>query len=300
MKMFEAKATVAAAMLAGLGLIAITVSLSGQDYVRTEISEVFRGLRFTDGIAWSPAGYLVFSDVPSDRLLRYAPGGQVTVMRENAGGASGNAFDGKGRLYTAESTSRQVSRTVDGERTTLAAEWQGKRLNAPNDIAVRRNGDVYFTDPAYGSAVKSREIPEYGVYRISDKGEISLVKGFATRVNGIAFSPDEDTLYVTDSDRRLVLALELNGKGELKDVREFASTPDAIPAGLCVDKKGSVYVAAGAIRVFDKKGAPLGKLNTPHTPSDCTFGEEDGKALFVTARGAVFRLQNPVEGLLPR
>lgn len=283
-----------------LALAPIAPHALAQDYSKSEISEVARDLRFTDGIAWSPAGYLLFSDVPNNRILRFVPGGPLSLFRESANGASGHAFDKQGTLYTAEGVSRRITRTKGETVTTLASAWKGKRFNSPNDIALKRNGDIFFTDSAYGSARKSRELPSNGVFRISSKGEVSLVKSFETRVNGIAFSPDEDTLYVTDTDRRLVLAIEIDGRGEAKQVREFTAIPDQIPAGLCVDKKGSVYVAADSIRIFDKDGKPLGRFNVPGEASDCTFGEVDGLGLFVTARGGVYRLQSPVEGLLPR
>lgn len=272
---------------------------AAQDYSKTEILEIARDLRFTDGVAWSPAGYLIFSDVPNNRLLRYAPGGKATLARDHSNGAAGNAFDKRGVLYTAESASRRITRTEGDTVATLASKWEGKAFNSPNGIAVRRNGDVYFSDSAYGSARKTREIPHNGIYRITPKGEVALVKSFETRVNGVAFSPDDNTLYVTDTDRRLVLALDLNGRGEVKDVHEFVAIPDAIPAGLCVDKRGSVYVAAGTLRVFDRSAKELGRFNVNGEATDCTFGEADGKALFVTARSRVFRLRNPVEGVLP-
>jgi gluconolactonase len=290
-----------AARLLCLAWLLLSGMAMGQDYSKSEISEIYRGLRFTDGVAWSPVGYLLFSDVPTNRILRYQPGGEVRIFRDNAGGAAGNAFDKRGNLYTAETLNRRVTRTEGSTVTPLATEYGGKPFHGPNDLAVRSNGDVYFTDPAYGSAKQKRAQPQYGVYRISAKGEVSLVEGFSTRVNGIAFSPDEDTIYVSDSDRRLVIAIEITGKGEAKQTRQFVAIPDAIPAGLCVDKRGSVYVAAGqAIRIFDKTGKVLGRFNVPEEASDCTFGEADGKALFVTARGGVYRLQSPVEGLLPR
>lgn len=282
-----------------VAILLLVTGASAQDYSKSEISEVFRGLRFADGPAWSPAGFLVFSDVPNNRIVRYSPGGPIRMFRENAAGAAGNAFDKHGQLYTAESISRRITRTSGDEVTTLVSEFQGKALNGPNDIAVRQNGDVFFTDPAFASAEKTREQPHHGLYRISSKGEIFLVKAFSTRITGLAFSPDQDTLYVSDSDRRLVLAIELNGRGEAKQVRDFVSIPESIPAGLCVDKRGSVYVAADAIVIFDKNGQRLGRFNVPEKPSDCTFGEPDGMGLFVTARTAVYRFQSPVEGLLP-
>ncbi|MCZ2155998.1 MAG: SMP-30/gluconolactonase/LRE family protein [Bryobacterales bacterium] len=278
----------------------LTACAGAQDYSKTEITEIARDLRYTSGAAWSPAGFLLFSDVPNNRIYRYAPGGKVSIFRDAANGAAGNAFDKNGVLYTAETLSRRITRTQGTAITTLAAEWEGKRFSSPHGIALWRNGDIFFSDPAYASALKSRELAENGIYRITAKGDVARVASFPTRVNGIAFSPSGDILYATDSDRRLVLAIELNGRGEVKAIRDFVAIPDAIPSGLCVDKRGSVYVAAGVIRIFDKNGAPLGTFHIPQEPSGCVFGEADGKGLFVTARGGVYRLQNPVEGLLPR
>lgn len=297
MKILSFRCWLAAALSFCCGVAALPVA--AQDYSKTEILEIARDLRFTDGVAWSPAGYLVFSDVPNNRLFRFTPGGKATLARDHSNGAAGNAYDKSGVLYTAESASRRITRTQGETPATLASKWEGKAFNSPNDVAVRRNGDVFFSDPAYGSARKTREIPHNGIYRITPKGEVVLVKAFETRVNGVAFSPDDNTLYVTDTDRRLVLAIDLNGRGEAKDVREFVAIPDAIPAGLCVDRRGSVYVAAGAVRIFDKNAKELGRFNVNGEATDCAFGEADGKALFVTARSRVFRLQNPVEGVLP-
>lgn len=271
-----------------------------QDYSKTEISEIARDFRFTAGAAWSPAGFLLFSDVPNNRIYRYAPGGKVALFRDAANGAAGNAFNKNGVLYTAETLTRRITRTQGTTITPVASTWEGKRFSSPHGVAVRRNEEVFFSDPAYGSAGKAREIAENGIYRVTSKGEVALVVSFATRVNGLAFSPNGDTLYATDTDRRLVLAIELNGKGEAKAVREFAAIPGAIPSGLCVDKRGSVYVAAGMIRIFDRNGTPLGTFSVPQEASSCAFGDADGKGLFVTARGAVYRLQSPVEGSPPR
>ena len=297
MKNSKCKPWLAAMLTVWCGLAALPAA--AQDYSKSEIQEIARELRFTDGIAWSPAGYLVFSDVPNNRIFRYVPGGKAILARDHSHGAAGNAYDKNGVLYTAESAARRITQTQGETLTTLASKWEGKAFNGPNDIVVRRNGEVFFSDAAYGSARKTREIAHNGVYRITAKGEVVLVKAFETRVNGLAFSPDDNTLYVTDTDRRLVLAIDLNGRGEAKDVREFVAIPDAIPAGLCVDKRGSVYVAAGTIRIFDKSARELGRFNINGEATDCVFGEADGKALFVTARSRVYRLQNPVEGLLP-
>lgn len=275
-------------------------SADAQEIGRTEISEVSRGHRFTDGPAWSPAGYLYFVDTPNNRMHQYQQGSQVSVLGDQTFGASGIAFDKAGRLYVAESLARRIARIENGKHQVVAEAWEGKAFNSPNDLALRRNGDLYFTDPAFGTAKQSRELDFHGVFRVTQKGDVSLVKRSQTRLNGIAFSPDENTLYLTDSDRRVVLAMDVNHRGEVRNEREFAQIKDGIPAGLCVDTKGNLYVAAENLLVFDKNGKAIGSYRVAGKPSNCTFGEADGKALFVTSGSAVYRLQSAIPGLLPR
>lgn len=287
--------------LAALCVLAVCTAIAtGQAIGPTEISEVSRGHRYTDGPAWSPAGYLFFVDTPNNRLYRHEQGGQVSVIGDQTFGASGIAFDKSGRLYTAESLARRIAKIENGRHQVLAKDWEGKAFNSPNDLALRRNGDLYFTDPAFGSARKNQELDFHGLFRISEKGEVSVVKRSQTRLNGIAFSPDDNTLYLTDADRRLLLAADVNNRGELRNERELARIEEGVPAGLCVDTKGNIYVAAARVLVFDKSGKSIGGYNTPEKPSNCTFGEADGKALFVTAGSAVYRLKSDIPGLLPR
>src|SRR5579862_7374190 len=160
-----------------------------QDDPGKQVERVASGFRFTEGPAWSREGFLVFSDIPSDRILKYVPGEKPVVLRENANGANGNAFDAQGRLYTCESRTRRVVRSEKkGDIQVLAAQWEGKRLNAPNDIAVRRDGHVYFTDPAFGSQADARELDFYGVFHIAPKGELEAIAKLKTRPNGVTVS----------------------------------------------------------------------------------------------------------------
>ncbi len=278
----------------------LCLPLLAQEFSRTEIMEVARGLRYTDGPAWSPGGFLLFADVPNNRLLKYVPGGSTTLLRENSAGASGLAFDKNGRLYLAEGTARRVSKVENDKETVLARDFEGKPLNAPNDLVVRRNGDILFTDPAFGSAMEERELDFHGLFRLSSKGELSALKRSQTRLNGVALSPDDNTIYFTDADRRLLLAIDVNNRGEVHNERELAKISEGIPAGLCVDSKGNIYVAANRILIYDKSGKALGHYSTPGKATNCVFGEADGKALFVTTGDGVYRIQSSVPGLLPR
>ena len=146
----------------------LAVSLFAQEFGDVKIEHLAANYLYTEGPAWSSKdGYLIFSDTPSDRLLKWVPGEKIEVFRTEANGPSGNAFDSDGRLYTCETRSRRVTRTSKkGEIEVLAEKWEGKRLNAPNDLVVSRNGHVYFTDPAFGDQVDRRELDFYGVYHI--------------------------------------------------------------------------------------------------------------------------------------
>lgn len=281
-------------------LLLLGLPAFGQEFGRTEIMEVARGLRYTDGPAWSPAGFLLFADVPNNRLLKHIPGGPTNLLRENTGGTSGIVFDKNGRVFFADSVARRITRTESDKESTVAADFEGKPFNAPNDLVLRRNGDILFTDPAFGSAMTKRELDFHGLFRISARGEITALKRSETRLNGITLSPDDNTVYVTDADRRLVLAMDINNRGEVRNERELARVEEGIPAGLCADTKGNIYVAADRILVYDKNGKLLGRYSTPGKPTNCTFGEADGKALFVTTTGGLYRIQSTVPGLLPR
>ena len=288
----------------GLALCCLSLLLAvgsqAQEIGVTEIMEIARGLRFTDGPAWSPVGFLVFSDVPNNRLLRHEPGGQVAVLRENSNGTGGSVFDKSGKLYTAEGAARRIGKTDNDKQTVLVTSFEGKSFNSPNDIAIRRNGDVYFTDPAFGSAREEQELDFHGLYRVSARGEVSVIKRSATRLNGIAFSPDDNTLYFTDTDSRALLAIDVNNRGDARNERELVTIGEGIPSGICVDTKGNIYVAADRIRIYDKNGKEIGHYNVPGRPTNCAFGEADGKALFVTADGGLYRIQSSIPGLLPR
>ena len=271
---------------------AACLRLAGQDFSDLKIEKFVGGFRFIEGPAWSREGWLVFSDVPANRIMRIVPGNRPDPVRENARGASGNAFDAQGRLYTCETRGRRVVRTGGKEKVEVLAErFEGKRLNAPNDLAVRKDGNVYFTDPAFGYQSDTRELDFYGVYQITTKREVKLVAKPAGRPNGIALSPNGKVLYVANSDERNVRAYDLDGKGEASGERIFIAKTDGIPDGLRTDEKGNLYVAANALLVYSPAGNLLATIPVPEKPSGCAFGDEDGKSLYMTARGSVYRVR---------
>jgi gluconolactonase len=229
--------------------------------------------------------------------MKWVPGQRIEVLRENANGPSGNAFDSEGRLYTCELRTRRVTRTnKDGSVEVLADKWEGKRLNAPNDIVVSRNGHVYFTDPAFGEQADHRELDFYGVYHLPPKGPLKLVAKPSGRPNGIALSPNGRILYVANSDERNVRAYDLDKNGEPANERVFASGIAGIPGGLRVDEKGDVYVAAKGIQIFSPQGKPLHTIEVHTRAANCAFGEVDLKTLFITAGPDVYRARLEIKG----
>src|SRR6267154_6005697 len=160
----------------GLAAAVFSLLVFGQDFSDLKVEQLAKGYTYTEGPAWSKDGYLVFSDTPADLLLKWVPGEKIEVLRKDANGPSGNAFDSEGRLYTCETRTRRVTRTdKKGKIEVLAEKWEGKRLNAPNHIAVGKNGNAYFTDPAFGAQQDHRELDFYGVYHVPPKGPLVLV-----------------------------------------------------------------------------------------------------------------------------
>ena len=281
-------------ILGSLGLRA-----SAQENGEDQMQRVAGGYRFTEGPAWSREGFLLFSDVPNDRIMKYVPGQKPVVFRENSNGANGNAFDAQGRLYTCESRTRRVVR-VDkkGEIQVLAEKWEGKRLNAPNDIVVRKDGHVYFTDPAFGKQADTRELDFYGVYHITPKEEMRLVAKPVGRPNGIALSHNGRVLYVANSDEHLVRAYDVDRNGELSNDRVVISGVDGVPDGIRVDEKGNVYLAATGVMIFDAQGKFIETLGMAETPANCAFGDADLQTLYITARTSLYRVRRDVKGAL--
>jgi gluconolactonase len=252
---------------------------------------------YAKGPAWSKDGYLVFSDTPADRILKWQPGRAPELLREGAAGPAGNAFDAQGRLYTCETRARRVIRMErNGKIEVLAESWEGKRLNAPNDLAVSRSGHVYFTDPAFGESSDHRELDFYGVYHIPPRGPMKLVARPAGRPNGIALSPNGRVLYVGNADEHNIRAYDLDRDGDASNERVLVAAIAEVPGGIAVDEKGNLYVAAGSILIYSPEGQPLGAIAMARRPSGCAFGDLDGKTLLVTAGGGLLRVRPEDQG----
>jgi gluconolactonase len=272
-------------------------AVSAQDFTDLRVERMVHGVTFAEGPVWSRDGFLIFSDIPNNKILQYKPGDAPGTFRANSNGANGNTFDVQGRLYTCESHARRVTRTdKKGKIEVLAERFQGKRLNAPNDIVVRRDGQIYFTDPAFGNQQDMRELDFYGVYHLSHRGDLEVLAKPKGRPNGIAISPNGKILYVTNSDERNVRAYDLAGNGTASNERVLVSNIEGVPDGIRVDEKGNLYVAASKLEVYTPEGKPLGSITLLETPSNCAFGDGDFGSLFITARASLYRVRLNVKG----
>lgn len=286
-------------MKALLAALVCCLPMAAQDFSEAKVVRVAAGYAFTEGPAWSPEGYLLFSDVPNNRVWKLVPGEEPAVFREPSQGANGNVFDSKGRLWTCESRSRLVSRTDrKGRVETILDNWQGKKLNAPNDIVARRDGQIYFTDPAFGQSADTRELDFYGVYHITPKGEAELIAKPEGRPNGIGLSPDGRTLYVANTDERRLYAYDLDRRGHASNERVLISDIDGPPDGIAVGEKGNIYITANQLPVYSPEGKLLHTIELAEKPANCAFGDPDLKTLYVTARTSVYAIRLDVKGAL--
>jgi gluconolactonase len=270
---------------------------AAQNFSDIRIERFTTGYVYAGGPVWSREGFLLYSDAPAGKIYTAVPGQKPAVYRESSGGASGNAFDTQGRLYTCESRARRVTRTDrKGKIEVVAESWEGKRLNAPGDIVVRKDGHAWFTDPAFGSQAGERELDFWGLYHIPPRGPIELVARTAGRPNGIALAPGGRVLYVTDADKRAVRAWDVDRSGKVSGERELIAGVDGPPAGLCADEKGNLYIAANQLAVYSAEGKLLHTVEMPETPSNCAWGDADLQSLYITARTSIYRIRLDVRG----
>ena len=271
------------------------------------MEKIAGGFQFTEGPIWVPEGYLLFSDIPASTIYKWTPGSvKPEVFRIPSGPSNGLTLDREGRLLTCELACR-ISRTEEnGEVVTLAERYKGKRLNSPNDIVVKSDGGVYFTDPAYGLRRTGlpKELDFNGVYRIESDGDLTLLDDTFEGPNGLAFSPDETVLYVDDSARGHIRAFDVEAGGTLSNCRLFAELRgpgEGVTDGMKVDIQGNVYCTGpGGIWVHDEAGEKLGILKFPEVPANLAWGNNDLKTMYVTARTGIYRVRTQISGALSR
>ncbi len=258
------------------------------------------GFSFTEGTVWLPdLAVLRFSDIPNNVIHELDPNSDaITDWRDPSNNTNGNAVGPSGDIFMAEHSGRRVSRSAPNTPApmTVSDSYMGMAFNSPNDVIVRSDGQLYFTDPTYGLGGENQEIPWQGVYRVNLAGDAVLVGDEYAQPNGIALSPDESKLYVSDSE---------DGNLFVYDVAPDGSTGartlliDTGPSdGMAVDDAGNLYLTTGAgIEVYRADGTPWGVVTVPEQPANCTFGGADRRTLFITARTGLYRVALNVPGL---
>jgi gluconolactonase len=302
------------------------------------VEKVASGYKWTEGPVWIHAGYLLFAEIPSNRIMKWAPDGRVSVFLQPSGytgsapfggpepGTNGMTLDKRGRLTVAGHARRNVFRLESLQKgapiTVLAERYQGKRLNSPNDLVYARDGSLYFTDPPYGLPTQGdkeprKELSFNGVYRIPaaashpagappDDSHLQLLIKDLTRPNGIALSPDGKYLYVAISDpmHKVWMRYDVKPDGTVADGKVFFDATSAKgrggPDGMKVDQAGNVYATGpGGIWILSPAGKHLGTINLPEIAANCNWGDADGKTLYITASSSVYRIRLKIPGLRP-
>lgn len=258
-------------------------------------------LGFTEGPAWHPEGFLVFSDIPNNELKKWTRDGGLTTFRKPSQNVNGNTIDRQGRLVSAEHSARRVSVTEkDGMVKMVVDRYDGKKFNSPNDVVVKSDGTFWFTDPPYGLPKgEPKEQAGNYVYRFDPRnGRTSLVSTNHDMPNGLAFSPDEKKLYVADSGKpRHIRVYDVQADGTLGGGGEFCKIDKGGPDGIRCDAAGRVWSSAGdGVHIFAPDGTLIGKILTPEGPANLGFGGKDGQTLFITARKGLYSIPVLVTG----
>ena len=316
------------------GPVAVTPQEVNVDVVRVDpeidaiiplnpkIFKLAESFQFTEGPIWMKNGDFLFSDPNANKIYKYAANGTLSVFKNNSGysgkdiaeygqpGSNGLTLDPQGRLTINEHGNRRVTRIEkDGRLTVLADRFEGKRLNSPNDLVYRSDGTLFFTDPPFGLPKffddPRKELPYSGVFALY-KGQLKLVSTDLKGPNGIAFSPDEKYLYVTnwDPEKKIVMRYEVGADATLSNGKLFfdmTSAPgeDALD-GMKVDQRGNLYVSGpGGLWIISQSGKHLGTIIAPKHPHNLTWGGNDGKTLYMTARDSIYRMPLNIPGIRP-
>ncbi len=263
-----------------------------------EVVKLHGGFAFTEGPAKGPDEKIYFSDIPNSRIQTYDPAsGELGVARENTGKANGLMFDDSGALYACEGGNRQLTKQVGDNIKVLAARYDGKKFNSPNDLDLDDRGGVYFTDPRYGSR-DGMEMDVEGVYYLSATGKLTRVIDDLVRPNGLILSLDKQTLYVADNGTTLIYRYDVREDGSLANRRQFTDMGGQGGCdGMTIDAQGNVYgTAQGHVWIWNPDGELITKIKPPEAPANCTFGGPNNKTLYITARTGFYSIEMNVAG----
>jgi gluconolactonase len=273
-----------------------------------EFERLGSGFLFTEGPLWNAAGrYMLFSDMPGDRIRRWSAADGVVEFRNPSNKSNGLTWDREGRLLACEHATSRVTRTeTDGSITVLATHYDGKELNSPNDIVVKRDGAIYFSDPTYGrvefyGVPRHTELDFRGVYRLdADSKALTLLADDFRQPNGLCFSKDETQLFVNDTENGHIRMFEVQPDGTLDRGRvwvELTGDGAGAPDGMKIDSQSNLYCCGpGGIHVFDPKATCLGVIRVPEPTANFEWGDDDNRSLFITASTSLYRVRVRVPG----
>ena len=269
-----------------------------------EAERLATGFVFTEGPLWHPDGYLLFVDIRRAQIFRLVPGGEPELIREDSGESNGMTFDAQGNVVICEMVNRRLTRMeADGSYTTVADGYDGRRLNRPNDVVLKSDGSLYFTNPGRDRLDPADvDVQFNSVHRMRPNGEVELIAPFEYP-NGIAFSPEESVLYVANTrPGQYIVAFELDGNGDVVGMRHFADMPseradNGVPDGMKVDVEGRVYCTGpGGCWVFESTGELIGVIELPEFPANCAWGGDDNRTMFFTSNTSIYSMRMTTEG----
>ena len=279
------------------------MSLAADDLLaEKEPIKLATGMKFVEGPVWTSddGGYLVFSDIPANEIKKWSQAGGLVTFRKPSNNTNGNTRDREGRLISCEHGSRKVTRTEkNGSITVLAESFEGKKLNSPNDVVVKSDGTIFFTDPTYGINAKTQQeqLGQY-VFRLNPETNqlVPLVK--FVQPNGLCFSPDEKRLYIADSgEPRHIRVFDVQPDNTLANGRVFCTIDKGVPDGIRCDANGNIWSSAGdGIQIFSPDGKLIHRLLVPESPANLAFGAPDNTTLFITARSSLYSIRTTVAG----
>ena len=273
-----------------------------------EYERLADGFLFTEGPLWDPRHRrLLFSDIPGNLIAQWSHAGGASVFRSPSNMSNGLAWDRDGRLLCCEHATSRLTRTeADGKVTVLASTFEGKELNSPNDVVVKGDGGIYFTDPSYGrmeyyGVPRAPQLGFRGVYRVASDGRrLTLLADDFGQPNGLCFSADERRLFVNDTERGHIRVFEVLGDGTLGNGRiwaELSGEGPGAPDGMKIDSEENLYCCGpGGIHVFDRSANCLGVVKVPSGPANFTWGDDDLRSLFITATSMLYRIRVRVPG----
>lgn len=261
-------------------------------WLEHSIEKIAGGFHYVGGMAWSRDGHLYISDGPTGKVHQWTEGKGAAVLPVELKNPAGLAVDEHGRVVVCESGARRIVRIKSGNAVeVLAAAFEGQHLNSPDDLVIRKDGTIFFTDPAFGSADDTMALPFHGLFRLNGKNEVVALARWKTRPNGVALSPDGKILYVAMSDERTIRAFDLDRQGNASNERILVSAISGVPNALQTDGKGRLYLAAHQVQVYSPEGKLLGQIEVHERPTSLAFGEGGHEVLFVATRTSVYRVE---------